>query len=93
MVRGLPREEEKMTALSLGLPEGPALARVQSECPLLSLRAPFPLGAHPSLPVDPLRGYRVLADVAPGYSTALRIIKHIEQHQSCDWLISKELTN
>ena len=92
MGRGLPGEEEKRSALSSARSVGPAPARAQGEHPLLSKpRSRCELiSASPSIPYAATASS---ADVAPSYSTALRIIKHIEPHQSCDWLISKELTN
>lgn len=74
MVRGLP-EGEKMTALSVAQSEGPAPA--QGQCPVLSQpRSRWePIAASRSVPCAAPASS---ADVAPSYSVALRIIKHIE---------------
>lgn len=71
-------EEQGMAVPMVSVPPSPGCAVSASQRP------------HPSL--HPLHSSRS-ADVAPSYSAALRIIKHIEPYRSCDWLISKELTN
>lgn len=89
--RGLPGEEEERTALSVAQSEGPARAHAQGE--RLVLPKPCSGCELISLPINPQCSYRFLCRRCLQLFNTLRIIKHIEQHQSCDWLISKELTN
>lgn len=90
---GVTRQEDHRQSLPMGRAgeKEQSTAVPMVSCPSCPSHAAS-TSQHPHPPLHPLHS-SLSTDVAPSYSATLRIIKHIEPYRSCDWLISKELTN